>query len=130
MSEQLFDRIPSPVSEDTQTTLREEIKEQLTAIAAAVQVALRETDLAYPVFFSIPSSGRAILTYATPCDPCDADWQRMSAIVCGIVSEAIDVEGLQGRELPCAVATGTMGAADLLVASPNAGSAQTPKATG
>lgn len=105
---------PAPGPEDLPTTFREIMKERLDIIAAAVQVALREADLAHPIFFSVPSGGPAMITYATPLDPSEEDWKRISAIVCRIVGEQVGVQGLQGRPLPCAVAAGTMGAADLL----------------
>lgn len=105
---------PMP-EEDLPTTFRAMMKERLNTIAAAVQVALREADLTPPIFFSVPSGGPAMITYATPLDPSEEDWKQISAIVCRIVGEQVGVEGLQGRPLPCAVAAGTMGAADLLV---------------
>lgn len=104
----------APAREDLPTTFREMMTERLNAIIAAVQLALREADLAQPIFFSVPSSGQAMLTFATPLDPSEVDWKRISAIVCRIVGEQVGMEGLQGRPLPCAVAAGTMGAADLL----------------
>jgi hypothetical protein len=99
---------------DSASTYRATIREQLNVIAATVQLALRDADLAQPVFFSVPSSGKAILTFATPLDPSEADWNRISAIICAIVGEKTGLEGLTARKLPCSVAAGTMGAADLL----------------
>jgi hypothetical protein len=103
----------APVPEDQPATFREMMKEQLNTIAAAVQAALREADLPHPIFFSVPSGGPAMITYATPLDPSEEVWKRISAIVCRVVGEQVGVEGLQGRPLPCAMAAGTMGAADL-----------------
>jgi hypothetical protein len=106
--------IAAPMPEnDSAATYRDTIRAQLNAIAAAVQLALRDADLAQPVFFSVPSSGKAILTFGTPLDPSEADWNRISAIICTIVGEKTGLEGLTGRELPCAVAAGMMAVADL-----------------
>jgi hypothetical protein len=100
-------------AKDRPSRYRDTIREQLDAIAAAVQLALQDADLAQPVFFSVPSSGDAILIFASPLDPSDDDWNRIGAIVNAIVGERTGLVGLTGRELPCSVATGTMAIADL-----------------
>jgi hypothetical protein len=97
---------------DPASTDRAWIRDQLDAIAAAVQIALWDADLAQPVFFCVPSSGDAILTFATPLDPSDADWNKISAIVSGIVGEKTALSGLTTRDLRCSVATGAMAVAD------------------
>jgi hypothetical protein len=100
-------------AQDSASTSRDTIRAKLDDIAAAVHLALLDANLAQPVFLSIPSGGTAILTFATPLDPCDADWDRIGAIVRATVGEKTGVEGLIGRELACAVAAGSMAMADL-----------------
>ena len=63
----------------------------------------------------IPSSGDALLTFATPIDPCDEDWSHAGQIVSDIIGDKLDGVKLRHRELPCAAAGVIMGAADLLV---------------
>jgi hypothetical protein len=105
-----FGAYPQPTSA---STYRDRITEQLNDIAAAVQLALRDANLMQPVFFSVPSSGNAILTFGTPLDPSELEWSRISTIICTIVGQKTGLKGLIGRELPCSVAAGTMAAADL-----------------
>lgn len=100
-------------AKDPASRSRDTIREQLDALAAAVQLALQDANLAQPVFFSVPSSGEAILIFASPLDPSDADWNRISAIVNAIVGERTGVVGLTARDLPCSIAAGTMAVADL-----------------
>ena len=107
--------IAAPLPEnDSASIYRDTIRAQLNAIAAAVQLALRDADLMQPVFFSVPSSGNAILTFGTPLDPSEVEWSRISTIICTIVGQKTGLEGLTGRELPCSVAAGTMAVADLI----------------
>jgi hypothetical protein len=87
----------------------------LNQIAAEVSAALSEAGIQIPIFFSIPSQGGAMLTFATPLDPTEEEWARVSQIICPIVASKIGATSVRSRTLPC-VATGTsMGAADLLV---------------
>jgi hypothetical protein len=101
------------IRDANRAALRATIRTQLDALAAAIERALRAADLACPVFFSIPSSGEAILSFATPLDPCDEDWRRICAIICGIIHDTTGVDGLCGRDLPCAMAASAIGVAEL-----------------
>jgi hypothetical protein len=48
---------------------REIIRKALTEIVQEVGAKMRAADLTYPVFMTVPSSGDAIMTFATP-DEC------------------------------------------------------------
>jgi hypothetical protein len=66
-----------------------------------------------PIFFSVPASGSALLTFAAPGDPSDSDWERVTQIVCRVVGTEIEVEGLFGRPLACAAVGAAMAAGDV-----------------
>ena len=53
------------------------------------------------------------MTIATPLDPSDEDWEKVSAIVCRIIEQSIGSGRLRGRELNCIIANGSMAAADV-----------------
>ena len=88
----------------------------LNEIAAEATTALTDAGLCMRVFFSVPSSGEALATFATPGDPSDADWRRASVIICGLVARKLGIEGLRTNELPCAASGVHMGAADIFSA--------------
>lgn len=94
---------------------REIIRRSLDEIATDLGTALRNDDLNYPVFLTIPCTGDAIATFATPLDPSDDDWKRVSVIVKRIMSERLAGAALGTRERPCAMANATMRAADVTV---------------
>jgi len=80
---------------------RQIIRETLNDVAQEVGNRLREACLDVPVFLTIPRSGNAIVTMATP-------------LVRQVVSDRLDGIILQSHEAPCAMASSTMSAADLI----------------
>jgi hypothetical protein len=62
------------------------IRQSLDEIANEVGAALRDARLDFPVGLTIPSSGYALITMATPVDPSDDDLSQATAIVRHIVS--------------------------------------------
>ena len=64
---------------------REIIRENLDNIALDVGAKLREAGLNVPVFLTVPNSGNALATMATPADPQDDLLSRVE----GIVVEAV-----------------------------------------
>ena len=92
---------------------REIIRQSLDEIAAEVGIALGEAGLTYSVYMTVPSSGTSLATVATPLDPSVEDWSKVMAVVCRIIENRLGSGELRGRELPCAMANGTMGAADV-----------------
>jgi hypothetical protein len=61
-------------------------------------------------------TGNALLTFACPLDPDDNEWARITEIALEIVGKRIGKTQLQTRELACAMAGATMGAAELIMA--------------
>jgi hypothetical protein len=100
---------------------RRKIASCLTEIVAETAAALREAGLPMQVFFSVPSSGDALATFATPGDPCEEDWLRSCSIITAIVEGKLGVEGLWTKALPCVASGVHMGAADIIIipASPD-----------
>jgi hypothetical protein len=92
---------------------REIIRACLNDVVAEIADRLREAGLTFPVFLTVPRSGDAIVTMATPLDPSDNEWSQVTKIVCSTVSERLNGLKLRGREMICAMANTTMVAADL-----------------
>jgi hypothetical protein len=93
---------------------REMIRQSLEAIANDVGMALRDAGLRFPVYLTVPSSGDALATFATPLDPSDKDWLQASTIVSRIVSKTLGDIPLRNRPQECAMARATMSAADVI----------------
>jgi hypothetical protein len=91
---------------------REIIRASLNEIVADVGAAMRAAGLNYPIFLTVPHSGDPIATIATPLDPSDDDWSKMSAIACRVVGKRLEIR-LVDKTLPCAAANVAMSAADL-----------------
>jgi hypothetical protein len=102
--------------DDWFSVTREGLKASLDDIASKVRAALDRAGLATEVFFTIPSSGEALMTFATPTDPSDQDWAEANQIICDVVGEIVGIEGLRSRSLPCTASGISMGAADVGVA--------------
>jgi hypothetical protein len=95
---------------------RQHLTSSLTEIASEVTAALADAGLRIPVFFTVPSSGDALMTFATPMDPSDEDWIRACEIICPIVGNKIGMSNLYSRSLPCMAAGTPIGAADIFPA--------------
>jgi hypothetical protein len=93
---------------------REIIQQSLGEIAAEVATALRDADLDFPIFLTVPNSGESLATMASRLDPADEDWSHASAIVCRIIGKRIGDARLHGRSLHCAVANATIAATDVM----------------
>ncbi|MDQ2763186.1 MAG: hypothetical protein M3Y22_06745, partial [Pseudomonadota bacterium] len=81
------------------TERRQKVISSLDEVAKEAAAALKEAGLTMPLFFSVPSSGEALLTFATPADPSDPDWAQASQIIINIVETIVGVEGLRSRPL-------------------------------
>jgi hypothetical protein len=86
---------------DWRSSCRRLVTESLNKIASRVRTALDDSGLDIEVFFMIPSSGEALMTFATPVDPSEEDWARANKIICDVVENTIGIEGLRSRALPC-----------------------------
>jgi hypothetical protein len=93
---------------------RQIIRENLDIIAKEVENKLRAAGLSVPVFLTVPNSGNAIATMATPADPQDDLWVKVEGIVIEAVSARLNGARLRSQEMPCAMAAATMSAADLI----------------
>ena len=87
--------------EDTVEARRMRAAAMLEQIARQVREALRAEDIGMPVFFVIPNSGRAILSFGTPGDPHDDEWERVSEIVTSIVAQSVGLRSPRRRDLQC-----------------------------
>jgi len=92
---------------------REIIRACLSEIIVEIGDRLREAGLNAPIFLTVPLSGDAIVTMATPLDPSDDEWAIVTGIVCSTVSDRLHGLKLRGREMICAMANSPMVAADL-----------------
>jgi hypothetical protein len=100
---------------DDQENVREVLRRLLNEIAAQLNSTLIAAGIACPVYICVPASGEALVTFATPLDPSDDEWNRVSQIACQIVSEKTGITQLRSRGLVCAMAGTAMGAAELAV---------------
>lgn len=94
---------PTPAGRRAQAT------RLLPAIADRTRAALAEANIDIDVFFVVPASGKAILSFGTVAepDPPQATWDLVSQTVCRIVGEAVEMKNLQTCELPCIAARTT-----------------------
>jgi hypothetical protein len=97
--------ILSDIASDDRTEAHRKIARQsLSEIALEVGNSLREANLNYPVYLSVPMSGHAIITLFTHLDPPDEHWDRISDIIRQILSARLGGMRLRSRNLICAVA--------------------------
>ena len=81
---------------------RERVAVRLDEIAQQARETLAVAGLDIPLFFTLPSTGQAILNVGTLLDPDDATWRRVGEIVRAIIARVIGVDRLRSREMPCA----------------------------
>jgi hypothetical protein len=82
-------------------------------IASEATLALQEADLNMQMYYSIPSSGAALLTFMTPAHPSDEAWELVTETICSAVSSKIKVSGLIGRPLTCAASGAQVNVAEV-----------------
>jgi hypothetical protein len=97
---------------------REIIRKSLDGIVQQVGAKMRAADLTYPVFMTIPGSGAAIMTFATPVDEGNDgndEWPIICAIIQETISDHLDGMALRSQSMPCAMVSMTkMNAADVI----------------
>jgi hypothetical protein len=102
------------VEEEHRNEQRRRLTICLDTIVLEVEGALADAGLSrFPVYFCVPSGGPSLLSFITPLDPSDSDWERIGQIICPIVGGKIDSETLSAYEMPCAAASVRIGAAGL-----------------
>jgi hypothetical protein len=89
---------------DCVDTCREIVKQSLQEIARQIEERLQAANLDCPVFISVPRSGDAIAQMATPIDPTDEVWAKVTQIVHALLSERLGGMSLIGNGLDCALA--------------------------
>ncbi len=92
---------------------RDIIRNSLNELAAEIGMAMRDAGLNFPAFMTVRDNGDSMATIATPLDPSDDDWSRAAAIVCQVTEKKIGGGKLTSRELACAIANGSMSAAEV-----------------
>jgi hypothetical protein len=74
----------------------------LDQVARRAKAALVDVGIDLELFFMVPRSGNAILTYGTPGNPNDALWDRVRDIVVLVLQETIGLERPRCHEVLCA----------------------------
>ena len=100
-------------ADDLRYAQRDLIRQSLNEIANDLSMEMRDAALDFPVYMTVPHSGNSLATIATPLDPSDEDWEKVSAIVCRILERRVGGGRLRGLELTCVLANGSMAAADV-----------------
>ena len=108
------DIVWTPVEDNQLETQRAKLRASVAEITNEVGIVMRNAGLTFPVNIIVPHSGDALVMVGSPLDPCDADCQRAIAIICEIVGDRLGGRQLRSRELKCAVANGTISAAEVI----------------
>jgi hypothetical protein len=90
------------MSDDLVLAQRAKASAELNEIARITKQALVKAGIDLDLFFMVPSSGNAILTYGTAGDPDDNLWDRVRDIVVPVLQEIIGLERPQCRAVLCA----------------------------
>ena len=88
--------------DDEVTAHRARAKDLLNEIARQAKRALHDAGIDLDLFFMIPNSGDAIITYGTPGDPPDDEWNRVREVVSSVVRQAVGLDRVRCREVVCA----------------------------
>ncbi len=81
---------------------RERAKAEIDQTARQTKQALIDADIDLGIFFMVPNSGRAIVSFGTPGNPSDDEWDRVGKIVGSIVAQSIGLERVRCRPVTCA----------------------------
>jgi hypothetical protein len=90
---------------DAVTVQRDRAREMLKEIARQTKQALAEHRIDLSVFFLVPSSGDAVITFGCSGDPDDELWSRIAAIVSAIVGRTVGLDRPRCRPVTCAATT-------------------------
>jgi hypothetical protein len=94
--------LDDPALDDDVTAYRGLAAAKLDQIAHDAKEALAYRGIDTPLFFLVPNSGNAILTFGTTLDPDDALWSEVSEVVSGVVRQLVGLNHTQCREVVCA----------------------------
>jgi hypothetical protein len=87
---------------DAATAHRDRAREMLNEIARQTRQALAQHRIDLSVFFLVPSSGDAVITFGCSGDPSDNEWHRAAEIVASIVAGLVGLRDPQLRKVQCA----------------------------
>jgi hypothetical protein len=89
-------------ADDDVTAHRARTIETLDQITQKAKLALIEQGIDLPLFFIVPHSGDALLTFGTITDPPDVLWDRVGEIVSSVVRQSVGLERTRCRPVVCA----------------------------
>ena len=96
------DALDDLTDEERVADRRARAKDLLNEIARQTKQALTEQGIDTSVFFLVPNSGDAIITFGTSGDPSGDEWDRVGEIVGSIVAQSIGLDRVRCREVVCA----------------------------
>jgi hypothetical protein len=91
------------------TAHRARVQSKLDQITQQVKAALDQAGVDIPVFFIVPTSGDAIVTFGTIIDPPDHQWKRVSEVVVSVVRQSVGLDQVRCREVICATTSDQLG---------------------
>jgi len=90
------------VMDDGVVAQRAKASAELDRITRTAKQALLHAGIDLELFFMVPNSGDAILTYGTPGDPDDNLWDRVRDIVVAVLQETVGLERPKCNAVLCA----------------------------
>src|SRR5262245_24352908 len=99
METQALDGMASAAAAIAQRTL---VSAELDQIAHLAKEALLNAGIDLELFFMVPHSGDAILTFGTISDPDDPLWERVGTAITSVLQEITGLECPRSRPVHCA----------------------------
>jgi hypothetical protein len=99
-------------TDDKVEAKRKIIRRELDEIIVAVEQAMQRENLRSRIQIVVPTR-HSLVTIAGPCDSSPEERWRLSSIVCEVIGQKLGREGLRGRSLARATATGKLSATDV-----------------
>ena len=90
------------MDDDVVEAQRARASAELDQITRMAKQALVEAGIDLELFFMVPNSGNAILTYGTTGDPDDNLWDRVRDIIFAVLRDTIGLERPQSHAVLCA----------------------------
>ena len=88
--------------DSNEANYRERATALIDRIAQQAKQALSNAGIDIDLFFTVPSSGDAILTFGTPADPANDVWDKVRAVVSSVVRDSVGIERTRCRDIVCA----------------------------
>jgi hypothetical protein len=106
------DALDDLTDEERVAVHRKRAATKLDQIARDAKEALAYQGIEAPLFFLVPNSGNAILTFGTSLDPDDNEWNRVAEIVSAIVRHTVGLDRTRCQEVVCMTTDDQPSAAD------------------